>query len=117
MEWNAVPSGKSLTLRSGTLLVRTGKTRSSPGCGAMSPTQLAAVVQWLSAPPPSQVATAGARRVSRRSRRRSVGFIRWLRGADRNDEMYNDHARTAARDAPVYWALAAARAGEGRQHA
>src|SRR5437763_2426822 len=63
MELNAVPAGKLLTFVSRT--APPGKTRSSPGCGATSPTQLAGVVQLLSAPPPSHVATAGARRSSR----------------------------------------------------
>src|SRR5437016_4091430 len=39
-----------------------GKTRLSPPRGATSPTQLAAVVQWLSAPPPSQVRVTPERR-------------------------------------------------------
>src|SRR5262245_30028380 len=64
MEPNAVLAGKSLTFVSRAAVV--GKTRSSPGCGATSPTQLAGVVQRLFAPPPSQVTTAGARRSSRR---------------------------------------------------
>src|SRR5205823_13679142 len=83
-EWNAVPAGKSLTLVS--RAAPCGKTRSSPGCGATSPTQLAAVVQLLSGPPPSQVATAGARRVSRRSRRRVVGFMVGLRAVAQNEK-------------------------------
>src|SRR5437660_12440096 len=70
-----------------------GKTRSSPGCGARSPTQLAAVAQWLSAPPPSQVATAGARRVSRRSRRRVVGFMVGLRVVGHNEKEQADATR------------------------
>src|SRR5438093_2682802 len=77
MDRKTVPSRKLLTFvrRAAT----SGKTRSSPACGATSPTQLAGVVQLLSAPPPSQVATAGAVRSSsrvRKSGRRAVHFLR-----------------------------------------
>src|SRR5262249_58185273 len=61
-EPNGVPGGKSLTLNN--CAAPAGKTRSSPGWGATSPTQFAVVVQLLFSPPPSQVATAGAVRSS-----------------------------------------------------
>src|SRR5262245_12114801 len=52
MELNSVPAAKSLTLFFFAALA--GNTRSSPALGAISPTQFAAVVHLLSAPPPSQ---------------------------------------------------------------
>src|SRR6516165_1273352 len=53
MEPKLVAMGKLLLLPSRDAPL--GKTRLSPACGAISPTQLAAVVQLLSEPPPSQV--------------------------------------------------------------
>src|SRR5262245_16522616 len=102
-EWNAVPAGKSLTFAS--WAAPAGKTKSSPGCGATSPTQLAAVVQLALPPPPSQVATAGARRDSRRSRRRVVGFMDWAprSGADRR--IADSIIRTPSRGSDLFfWA-------------
>src|SRR4051794_31535120 len=52
-----------------------GKTRSSPVPGATSPTQLAPVAQWLSAPPPSHNRVAGAIRPSRTSSRGRNGDL------------------------------------------
>src|SRR5437764_15407249 len=82
MELNVVPAGKSLTgiVR----CVRVGKIISSPGCGATSPTQLAAVVQRVSVdgPPtsgPSQVATAGTARSSRAVKRNFDTGMSWGR--------------------------------------
>ena len=52
----AVPAAKSLLVL--VFVGPLGKIRLSPAEGAVSPAQLAAVLQWLSAPPPVQTSAA-----------------------------------------------------------
>src|SRR5262245_16517108 len=81
MELIWAPAARSLTL---VLLATLGKNRLSRApVGRMPPCQFAALLHWgLAAPaPPVQVASAGARRSSRRSRRSFWGaFLRAFRG-------------------------------------
>src|SRR5262245_58819020 len=69
MEEKRVPGLKVLVVARSLAGAVASKRRSSASDGATSPTQLAAVPQLGSAPPPSQTRTAGAHRSSRDSTR------------------------------------------------